>query len=67
MSDQMEVCLLSQGGDVAFRFNPYSRHYSTTFAYSILLYPPSHRHTLRLPTLTGPSGLTVFRLDNRMG
>jgi hypothetical protein len=52
-SDQMEVCLLAQWGDVAFRLNSYSRHYSTTFAFSILLYPPGHRPTLRLPTRGG--------------
>jgi hypothetical protein len=52
-SDQMEVCLLAQWGDVAFRLNSYSRHYSTPFAFSILLYPPGHRPTLRLPTRGG--------------
>ena len=52
-SDQMEVSLFAQGGVMLRVLNPYSRHYSATFAFSILLYPTGHRRTLRLPTLTG--------------
>jgi hypothetical protein len=49
----MEVGLLSQRRNIAFQLNSYSRHYHATFAFSILLYPPPHRRTLRLPTQVG--------------
>ena len=45
--DQREVCPLSRQGDVALRLNPYPSHYSTAFAFSLLLYLLPRRLALR--------------------
>lgn len=44
--DQREVCPLSRGV-MLLVLNSYSPHYRTTFAFSLLLYPPSHGLALR--------------------
>src|SRR5262249_41610499 len=33
--------------DVALRLNPYPTHYRSAFAFSAILYPAFHRHSLR--------------------
>ena len=48
MKDQVEVCPLSRGDDVAVRLNPYPSHYSMAFAFSTLSCPHPCRLALRL-------------------
>src|SRR6478672_11205488 len=49
-------------GHLARRLNPYPPDYRTAFAFSLILYPPSHRHPLAvgLPRRED-DGLTTFR------
>jgi hypothetical protein len=43
----MEVCSLARGMMLLMR-NPYLPHYKAVFAFSIVLYPPSHQLASRL-------------------
>jgi hypothetical protein len=46
--DQVEVCPLSRGVMLPYgRLNPYPPYYQAAFAFSIILYPQSHRLALR--------------------
>ncbi len=44
----MEVCSLSRGVMWPDGVNPYPSHCKTAFAFSIFLYPQSHKLVLRL-------------------
>jgi len=50
------------------RRNPYPPHYKAAFAFSTILYPQSHRLTLRLAFPKGEDyGLTTFRSSTCTG
>ena len=68
-SDQAEVCPLSRGVMLPYgRRNPYPPHYKAAFAFSTILYPQSHRLTLRLAFPKGEDyGLTTFRSSTCTG
>jgi hypothetical protein len=73
MPDQREVCTLSRQGDVALWLNPYPHHYSTAFAFSLLLYPLPRRLALRFAFPRphwiwgrGDNRLTTFRRCTRV-
>jgi hypothetical protein len=63
----MEVCPLSRGVMWAYAVNPYPGDYGPAFAFSIVLYPPSHRWPLRAPTQREDDGLTMLRLSHTRG
>lgn len=60
----MEVCPLARGMMLPL-LNPYPSHYKRAFAFSILLYPHSHRLTLQFAFLIASGEVWVYHVSHK--